>query len=351
MRFGGGCETLILDSLQGFVDELRRESFEIFVLRRLEMIKKMSGVTRVAYLRYDDRITAWVLIAETMVPGITKMPGKYSYLDMPRPEFLQADRWIFEPIKNIGFDAVYPFLVDKEEVSYMSAIAVDDILEAREFSYAEKILMDKMGLFFKSAVLFKHYMLYQKVAAKRACEDTLTGLPNRRAWESAVDDLVRKGESAHFIIIDLDNFKKINDELGHHTGDGILKEAALILGKRENPRFYRVGGEEFAGIYSGETKSAEVEEIIKEAQRDFYNSDAIRRICPWPVTFSCGYSFFEAEMNPQIAWQAADMGTYFVKKRGKNGYKLAIIPPELKTANPDLTGKSIEPLLKIFCPE
>jgi diguanylate cyclase (GGDEF)-like protein len=88
--------------------------------------------------------------------------------------------------------------------------------------------------------------------AYQARHDSLTGLPNRDAFYEAVTQAIDRahagGPSAAAMIIDLDRFKEVNDTLGHHSGDLLLRQAAERLGEalRESDLLARLGGDEFA---------------------------------------------------------------------------------------------------------
>lgn len=87
-----------------------------------------------------------------------------------------------------------------------------------------------------------------KVAAEeQAYTDTLTGLKNRRALDTALSHLLKKGVSFAVMQIDLDYFKAVNDTLGHAAGDHVLKTVAGLMVDtiRENDMVARVGGDEF----------------------------------------------------------------------------------------------------------
>lgn len=84
---------------------------------------------------------------------------------------------------------------------------------------------------------------------QQAHTDALTGLGNRKFFNAKLTELKRKGPVS-LLLIDLDNFKKVNDTYGHMTGDHVLRELAAIFqsGTRKNDVIARWGGEEFAVI-------------------------------------------------------------------------------------------------------
>jgi diguanylate cyclase (GGDEF)-like protein len=93
-------------------------------------------------------------------------------------------------------------------------------------------------------------------AAKESLHDVLTGLPNRRAFEqrlgSEVARIRRHGGALALCLIDLDDFQEVNDTLGHPVGDEVLRAVARRLGRiRGEDIAFRIGGDEFAVIFSG----------------------------------------------------------------------------------------------------
>ena len=88
---------------------------------------------------------------------------------------------------------------------------------------------------------------------KLASSDTLTGLPNRSYFQENQARLVRNKINHALLVFDLDNFKKINDSLGHQIGDAILCQVAqrmLNIGRKQDT-VYRLGGDEFSIIIEG----------------------------------------------------------------------------------------------------
>src|SRR5579875_2316925 len=99
-----------------------------------------------------------------------------------------------------------------------------------------------------------------------ALHDPLTGLPNRMLFIQRVEEVTAGGEAAGVMLMDLDRFKEINDTLGHHNGDFLLREVAgrLLTALRRRDTVARLGGDEFA-ILLPSVLSAD--EVLEAAQR------------------------------------------------------------------------------------
>ncbi|MGZ3159526.1 MAG: GGDEF domain-containing protein [Burkholderiaceae bacterium] len=154
-----------------------------------------------------------------------------------------------------------------------------------------------------------------------ACRDALTGLLNRRAFNSIVEKEMAKqmryGSVFSLAVIDLDNFKELNDTKGHAAGDKALKLVSEVL--LEHTRYVdsvsRLGGDEFA-ILIPETREPECNVIchnlatfIEKKMNDV----------GFPVTASIGYAtFVRAPESLSWALQAADKAMYAAKGQRKN---------------------------------
>ncbi len=161
------------------------------------------------------------------------------------------------------------------------------------------------------------------VAKKEANVDHLTGLINRRRFErtlyTMLEDFHKRGYPFSIILLDLDDFKKINDTYGHAVGDEVLKEVASILKNylRANTVISRIGGEEFAILLPG----VELEDAVHIANR-IRNLIANRTIrvngYEIHITASLGVTQVQKDDNFNRIMERVDSLLYLSKRGGKN---------------------------------
>ncbi len=164
--------------------------------------------------------------------------------------------------------------------------------------------------------------------ADLARHDTLTQLPNRRAFfELAKIELERARRYSHTlttIMMDLDNFKTVNDQLGHQCGDELLRIISNILRDvtRSSDAVGRLGGDEFA-IVLPETDATAALAFSEKLRREVL---AAMQREKWPVTISLGVAtFHELPADVDQLLKCADDLMYAVKSAGKNEIKHAVI--------------------------
>lgn len=176
--------------------------------------------------------------------------------------------------------------------------------------------------------------------AHQTRHDPLTGLANRRAFEKnlkmELERAYRSGSSLSLAIIDLDDFKAVNDTYGHLCGDRVLAATAgtLLSHKRGYDLAARIGGEEFALILPGSglvQAEATLERVLEEAK-------ARKVICegvPTPVSVTCSVGLVctkgKVALSVDRFVDMADKALYEAKAQGKDRIVKAPIPDLLET--------------------
>lgn len=155
---------------------------------------------------------------------------------------------------------------------------------------------------------------------EKADTDPLTGIFNRTAVERLADSLIMEGdpESKYaFMVIDLDHFKTINDNLGHLYGDEILKEVALALSStfRSSDIVGRLGGDEFCVFLEGVNN---LEIIRRKLRRPLAALADPGLHNGYSVTLSVGVVFGGSEVNFAELYRKGDLALYDAKKQGRN---------------------------------
>ncbi len=160
-----------------------------------------------------------------------------------------------------------------------------------------------------------------------AYHDSLTGLPNRLLLQDRFGQAkayaVRAGTKVALLLMDLDNFKSINDTLGHDAGDALLKQVVTRLGEcvRQTDIVSRQGGDEFLIILPGLDHADDtvpvLVKIVDRLQDPFHTGDH-----EISTSVSIGISIFpEDGTSFETLLKKADMAMYQAKNSGRNGYR------------------------------
>jgi diguanylate cyclase (GGDEF)-like protein len=157
---------------------------------------------------------------------------------------------------------------------------------------------------------------------EQAIRDPLTGLLNRRGLGSALQRMIEDGErlglGGSVAMLDLDRFKRVNDEYGHAVGDKVLAQAGQVLLEcfRKTDVAFRYGGDEFCVLMPGADRS-----IAEERMKDFSERlvSSMKRVAPelaFDVTVSVGIALYPDDgSRAETLLDAADRALYRAKRR------------------------------------
>lgn len=160
-------------------------------------------------------------------------------------------------------------------------------------------------------------------ASELVRHDPLTGTLNRKgldeAFETELSRARRHGSKLCIALLDIDNFKKLNDSLGHAAGDAALVHLAKIVAGTIRPEdtLARYGGEEFVILLPNtalEDAVTAMTRVQRELTKHFFLYDNQKVL----ITFSCGVAEFGADETAQAVLERADKAMYLAKRAGKN---------------------------------
>ncbi|PTD97392.1 GGDEF domain-containing protein [Pseudothauera lacus] len=160
-------------------------------------------------------------------------------------------------------------------------------------------------------------------ASELVRHDPLTGTLNRKGLDEALEREIamarRRGTELCIGLLDLDNFKHLNDTYGHHIGDDALRHLAAVVRESLRPQdaVCRYGGEEFL-LLLPEADIAAATAILTRLQRELTRRFFMAEQQKLLITFSAGVTVLNPEEPPHIAIERADRAMYAAKRAGKN---------------------------------
>ncbi|AZZ73634.1 hypothetical protein CCX46_00280 [Pseudomonas sp. RU47] len=198
--------------------------------------------------------------------------------------------------------------------------------DAREQEVATRLksLSERVAHMEQEAQGFREHLEVQR---QKALIDPLTGLPNRAAWSERLEHEIKQwqqhGNTLSLAMLDLDHFKRINDNYGHLAGDKVLKIIATVLRKRLRGSDFiaRFGGEEFVLLLPA-TPPAIGAKLLETLR-------AAIEACPFhfkgervTITISMGLATFRAGEHSDLVLKRADQALYRAKNAGRNRVEL-----------------------------
>jgi diguanylate cyclase len=227
-------------------------------------------------------------------------------------EHLENSARLIEQAKSLA--EIAPVLKDvvgaTRNMAHDSKISRDELVTMRERALATETEIQKL-----------HQEL-DRVSAQ-ARHDPLTGALNRKGLDEAVDREVsnvrRKDTPLCVALLDIDNFKKLNDSMGHATGDVALAHLASVARECMRPQdtLARYGGEEFVILLPDTPLDKGIEAMTRlqrELTKNFFLAGSEKVL----ITFSAGVAQLDKDEKGADAIKRADQAMYLAKRAGKN---------------------------------
>ena len=223
-----------------------------------------------------------------------------------------------DPNSGIESGIIVPLIVGARVVG---TLAVWARIESA-FTAEDERVLEMMASQVATAVVAADHA---ETSERRALHDPLTGLPNRRQLS---EDITNQYESLNgslriaVAMLDVDNFKSVNDDYGHRVGDVSLQKVASVLrtAMREGDMIYRYGGEEFVAVFkgaSGQDALAAAERLRVAVETTPITGDQLETVSP--ITISIGLALMPDHGNDiNVLIEKADKAMYRAKEGGRN---------------------------------
>ncbi|NVZ50450.1 GGDEF domain-containing protein [Pseudomonas sp. B6002] len=223
---------------------------------------------------------------------------------------LPLKHWSFITAMVITWVLLNPF--------YLTHTSLLEFKGTMVFFYAAFLTFLTLYSFLKLRQAKLYNFIMAKLLLDQAYLDTLTEIPNRRAFMTSAGKKLSQQPKAHdhyLAMIDIDNFKKVNDVYGHDIGDEVLKRVAQdIKAVMVDFDYARLGGEEF-GIYLAGVRKSDVEQLATLLCRRVREEPTQH-----PVTISIGLARVEDGETLNQALIKADQALYISKHEGKDRF-------------------------------
>ena len=296
----------------------------VLILGTTELINKLAR-------KFNEYIiiVSGVLITFSLLYIHTDVSALYSVMFLPiliSVFYFQTRKVLFAAAVMVAFCTLlyylksmtdYPFAIE-DYISILGMLCCGTVI-CLGIMHRGSELLQQLRLTLES----RQELLVKNIVMDRMSKcDPLTGLYNHITFHEYIDRLTEQSDKFNLqlqlAILDIDNFKKVNDSFGHRAGDIVLTRVAEIIQQhvRENDFLARYGGEEFAVLFT-EKSMDDVYEILENMRKhvaEFQHAELVGQ----PVTISGGVSEYITGYGKERLFHLADEALYEAKKTGKN---------------------------------
>lgn len=298
---------------------LYKETFDVLgrrIVKKNEFIVELSG------------------LIETVVHRLAELS-----LDLKQEGLNEADalkdRWRLTELMGGQIDTLQDSVLQTESLTTLKSLLTEQLgefnqtvsdfaeLEEHRANEAEEYALSVANRLKNLESETEDLKLSLLQAHEEALVDVLTGVANRRAFDERIrlefERWKRNKEPLILAVLDIDRFKKINDTYGHQIGDKVLCTIGQLINNqvRDSDFFGRVGGEEFAIIFTGSNFDNAIKRLnqFRKSVEDCKFGYQGRRIT---ITMSVGCALFAIGDTPDDVYERADQALYKAKGSGRN---------------------------------
>lgn len=223
-------------------------------------------------------------------------------------------------ITNDSFQKKTLVLENISEATDIKIVLQEIIQETQSLAATSQAMQNKLDDANKEMELLR---LELTQVRQMAVTDGLTGLLNRRAFDMTLAEIIEQSEPETYLsILDIDHFKRVNDDYGHTVGDNVIKYVAALMKKHSEDHHYvaRYGGEELAIIMpnTSEDKAMEISENIRSSMENSRLKLKDNHQPLHKITLSIGIAQLRAGDDSESFVVRADSALYQAKETGRN---------------------------------
>lgn len=251
--------------------------------------------------------------------ALLSLAGSVTLVALGGPE----ERYLLYPTTVVSFFLMPPAWALCASILAVIAASIIVFPRVEVFVYG-KFLLSISGCFLFAYIFARERNSQRDELLSLSTRDTLTGIGNRRAFDEQLDETLRIQErnpgKVSLLLLDVDNFKTVNDTNGRDAGDQLLKQLAQLIAERirAGDHVYRFGGDEFALIAHGEGAPTLARDLCSRIS-EFATREGL------PISASIGLAELGVDESTTRWVKNADTALYQAKHSGKNQLRVHCI--------------------------